>query len=285
MSNVLWNRRDTFALGCAPLLTTMLRAAPGIHAGCQTRCFGMPIREEARFLTVLADIAATGYQGFETNHVNLREHFDRPQRMLDAFGKRHLTLIGLHASPRLQRRDLLVSEVAEGLRVAKSVRALNGSYLVISGGDLPRGSGIRPWAVEVARFGRLCREEGVTLAYHNHSAELENNAEILDALMVEAPPEDVSLLLDVSFFAGTPLRAPDWIARHAKRIVGLHLRTLQGGMESLLHGEPDLAAVAAKLRHLQWSGWAIVELNVRKDMSSREMVAQCRQYMRDRMKI
>jgi sugar phosphate isomerase/epimerase len=281
-------RRHFLPLASARLLYTVpMLSAPRakIRAGCQTRCFGMPIREEDRFLAAMDDIAATGYEGFETNFVNLQPYFDRPNAMLDACRLRRLELIGLHGAPRLQRRDLLEDELAQGLRIAKGIRALGGAYFVMSGSNLPRGAGLKAWTAEVCRLGRLCKEQGVTLAYHNHSTELENDGEILKALMQDTLPEEVSMLLDVSFFAGTALNASEYLTRYAQRIIGVHLRTMKGKEESMLAGDPDLAAIASTLHRLGWPGWAIVELNVRKDMSSRDMISECRKFMREKMKI
>lgn len=276
------SRRKLLSLASTGLLGA---TATQIRAGCQTRCFGMPLKEKHRFLAALDDIAEAGYDGFETNFVNLQGYFEEPGEMLEAFRKRKLALIGLHGAPRLHRRDLLDAELAQGVRIASGIRALGGAYFVMSGSSLPRGPELKPWANLVARFGRLCKDHGVTLAYHNHASELENDGEILNGLLHETRPEDVALLLDVSYFAEAPSNLSGILSKYASRLAGVHLRTMRGKDEAKLEGAPDLATMAALLHRLRWSGWAIVELNVRQDLSSREMVAQCRKFMREKMKI
>ncbi|MBI3683774.1 MAG: TIM barrel protein [Acidobacteria bacterium] len=276
------------------LFPVVVSAAPArIRPGCQTRAYGSPIREKERLLAVLDEIAATGFEGFETNFASLEHSFDNPDPMRREIEKRGLALIGLHTSPKLHVTDTAAREMRAAQRIARAIQALGGSLLVCSGSGMPRtGSGmldpktLELWCSNLNDLGRFCRDLGVRLAIHNHGKELENNAQELDAVMGATAAAHVWLLADISYCIGAGIRAEDVLARYASRLAGIHIRDLKNGKEVLLGtGELDTRAVAEALRAVRWSGWAILEMNRRADMSSREMIMEGRRHMKQVMQI
>lgn len=261
------------------------------RAGCQTRAFGSPLPRKEQFLAALDDIAATGFEGMETNFASLEHSFDDPGPMRDEFRRRKLELIGLHGSPRLAQAEVADAEMKKGERIARGVRALGGSLFVMSGSGIPRGADgkmrddvLELWRRNLNTFGRYCREQGVRLCVHNHVKEVANKAEELIGVMEGTDRQLVSFVVDVSFFLDVGLKPEDWVGRFAPRMAGIHLRDHKAAKEVLLgEGELNPEAVAASLRKAGWSGWVILELNKRADRTSRQMISEARSYMKQRM--
>ncbi|MBS1826956.1 MAG: sugar phosphate isomerase/epimerase [Acidobacteria bacterium] len=268
-----------------------VRGAGNWQAGCQTRAFGSPLPKREQFLAALDDIAATGFEGIETNFASLEHSFDDPGPMKDEFRRRRLELIGLHASPRLAQADVAEAEMRKGERIARGVRALGGSLFVMSGSGIPRGADgkmradvMELWCRNLNVFGRYCREQGVRLCVHNHAKEVAHNAEELIGVMAGTDRQLVSFVVDVSFFLDVGLKPEEWVGRFAPRLAGIHLRDHKAAKEVLLgEGELNPEAVAASLRKAGWSGWVILELNKRTDRTSRQLITEARQYMKQRM--
>ena len=62
-----WTRRTLLGT----LATSAGFAKSRMRAGCQTRCYGSPIRDKQKLLAVLEHLAAAGYEGFETNFASM----------------------------------------------------------------------------------------------------------------------------------------------------------------------------------------------------------------------
>ena len=269
------------------------RAAGRIRAGCQTRAYGVPIRDRDRLLAILEELVELGFEGFETNFNSLQSAFDEPAPVRAAIEKRKIALIGLHTSARLHDSSALEKDRALLDRVSKGTRDLGGTHLFMSGPGVPRDEkgrmikeALSRRSDELNRAGRMCSERGLRLCIHNHAKELENGAEELKATLAATDPEHVSLVVDLSYVHLARLNPEDLIREHSKRIAAVHMRDMKGREEALLGtGEMDYAAVARAFRSVGWSGWAILEMNQRKDMTSRDMVRHGREYMRDAMKI
>lgn len=269
--------------------------APGAggkwRAGCQTRAFGSPLPKKEQFLAALDDIAATGFEGIETNFMSLEHSFDDPGPMKDEFRRRRLELIGLHGSPRLANAEAAEAEMRKGERIAKGVRALGGSLFVMSGSGIPRtadgklkADAMERWCRNLNTFGRICNGEGVRLCVHNHAKEVSNQAEELLGVMAGTDAKQVSFVVDVSFFLDVGLKPEEWVGRFAPRMAGIHLRDHKAAKEVVLgEGELNPEAVAGALRKAGWSGWVILELNRRTDRTSRQMIGEARAYMKQRM--
>lgn len=284
------SRRTFVSLPCA---LPFALAAGKLRAGCQTRAFGSPIRDKTKLLAALDDIAATGYEGFETNFASLEHSFDNPRPMREEFARRKLELIALHASPKLMSMDGVEKELAQALRIAKAVRDFGGSILVVSGPGVPRDAAgkldigaLDRWTGNLNLLGARTREYGIRLAVHNHAKELMNNAEELDGVLRATDGKNVGLLVDVSYFVGSPIAVGDFIRHHASRIAGLHLRDLRDGAEvDLGDGGLDLKGLSAAIQATGMQGWAILELNQRRGLSSREMISLNRSAMRKHLGI
>ncbi len=274
--------------------TARAGAAPasGIHVGCQTRAYGSPIRDRAKFLSILEDLAEIGYEGFETNFHSLEHSFGDPAAMRKEIEKR-LPMFGLHLGVGLFDPLKIPGEQAQIQRVAKAVAALGGNNIVISGRTLPArpdGSAERRALAskvrELNRAGKFCARLGVRASFHNHRHELVHDAEEIHFVLAETDPKLVSMVLDVGHVFPAAWPVTKLLEKHGSRIAAFHLRDTTRGKEVMIGtGDFDFHALGRVLRETGWQGWLIVELNRRDDMPSRELAKKVRQHLRATMKM
>ena len=286
------NRRN-FLTGLVGAPLAQALAAPRIRVGCQTRAYGSPIPGREELLSVLDDLRATGYEGFETNFNSLKHSFEDPAPMREEIEKRGVALIGLHVGAKLFDPAELESEQARIRQVATAVKALGGTHLMLSVRTLPRTAAGRADKeaekrrnIQLGLTGRACRDLGVRLAVHNHLQQSLHNGEELRAILSSTSPDDVSLLLDVAYTHRGGLDTPSFVREHGRRIAGFHLRDVREDEEvEMGAGEVDFSGLARALRETRWSGWCILEINRRPGVSSRELVRNARSFMRNTMNI
>lgn len=268
-------------------------AAPKIRVGCQTRAYGSPIPDRDKLLSALDDLRATGYEGFETNYRSLEHSFQDPAPMRAEIEKRGIVLIGLHLGSKLFDAADLEKEHAQIRQVATAAKALGGTHLMLSVRTLPRDSAGHPDRevekrrnIQLNDAGRACRELGIRLAAHNHLQQSLHNAEEIATILGSTDPDCVSLLLDVAYTHQGGVDAPAFVRRHGSRIAGFHLRDVRGEEEVIVGaGEVDFRGLGQALADTGWSGWCILEINRRPDVSSRELVKNARAHLRNTMNI
>lgn len=242
---------------------------------------------------MLDDLAATGYQGFEMNYASLEYSFDDPAPMRTEFQKRGIRLIGLHGNVRFIDRALVGKEQATVNRLGNATKALGGELLILSGSGVPRGADgqlnsavLKLRCEELNRAGAACKALGIRLCTHNHAGEVANGGQEVNAVMQGTDPDKVSMLMDVAYVHDAGLDVPAFIRKHCRRVAGMHVRDMKGGTEvDMGSGDIDFRGIAQVLRETRWSGWVILEIEKRADVSSRELVERSRQYIRQTMGI
>jgi inosose dehydratase len=283
------SRRACLALAAAPLVG----AEGKVPVGCQTRAYGSPIPDQAKLLGVLEELKAAGYDGFETNFRSLEPSFDNPDPMRRAIEARGVPLIGLHLGAGLFDPKRIDDERAQILRSARAAKALGGEHVFVSGRQLPTVADGRvlPEALaakarEADRLGAELRTMGVRLSIHNHTHEVANDAEELRRLLAQTTPENVGLLFDVGHVHHDEVDVAAFVRENLPRLAGLHVRDVKDGDEVLIGtGKVDFAALGAAIRESGWTGWVIVEVNRRNDISSRDLVNRARTHVRNTMEV
>jgi sugar phosphate isomerase/epimerase len=286
-------RRDFIAVLAGAVLAPGQSASPRIKVGCQTRAYGVPIADREKLLSVLDDLVATGYQGFETNYASLQSSFEEPASMRAEFEKRQIKLIGLHGSANFTNPDNVEKERTQIDRLAKASKGLGAELLILSSAGVARNpdgrldsAALKLRCIELNRAGAACRALGIRLCTHNHAKEVANDGEEVNAVMARTKPDDVAMLMDAAYVHGAGLSVPAFIRKHHRRIAGIHVRDMREGKEvDMGTGELDFRGIADALRETRWAGWVILEINKRADISSRQLVESSRKYMRDVMKI
>ena len=265
-------------------------AASGIRVGCQTRIYGVPIKDTQRLLSILDDLRAIGYEGFETNFASLEASFADPAPLRVEFEKRGVPLIGLHMGSKLGQPGPAEKELAQIERVARAVKAFGGTHLMLSGSGLRRADGnldqeaLKRKAQGLNQAGKICHDLGIQLTSHNHLAEAEHDGEEIAAQLAETDAGLVSLLVDIAYTYMARLDTPGFIRKYGARIAGFHVRDQRGKQEVRMgEGEVDLRGFARTLAETRWTGWVILEMNAVAGVSSREMAANARVFMKKEM--
>lgn len=166
--------------------------------------------------------------------------------------RRGLTFFGVHIFLQEYDSHSGVAPVDLALKVAQAGADLGAERLILSG--------VQATAEALNGVAAQLRPLEVQLAYHNHGAEFLGPRPEIETLFAETDPGLVWFLLDAghAFRAGVDL--PVFLADHAARLTGIHLRDFKGGRQVPLgQGDFPLAQVAGALQARNWSGWVLAE--------------------------
>ncbi len=247
---------------------TILSAAPalakdsGLRIGCQANGFPPKQGDYPGLLTVLPQMKELGYTGFECNTRFVEAQFDRAAEARRELAKDGLVFIGAHYSMQQVKPDTF-SKVAAG------VAALGAQAIVMSGKALSTDGNFssddaKKKAADMNALGRICREHGIRMAYHNHNNEFKNGNAEVNALADATDSKLVDFLMDAGhgyLGGGNPA---EFMRNHAKRIYGCHVKTFRGPEASakqvpLGKGDFGFEALAAAIKNTGWSGCLIDE--------------------------
>jgi inosose dehydratase len=233
-----------------------------IKFGAQTNAWAIDPQKPDSFFEVLHQIKQIGYEGFETGFINLSGAFDAPSetaRRISAIG---LTFFGIHIFLPPYKWDVVTRLPPSVLyeRVTHGGAELGAQRLILSGAPAGNSEELKAKVAGLNRAGQVAKSAGLKFAYHNHSWEFQSRVGEIEALYTQTDPSLVSFLLDAGHAYQGGAHLPDFLRQHAKRIVALHFRDYRDGHQVPLgQGTFPLAEVAATLKQLRWSGWAINE--------------------------
>ena len=274
--------------------------APISWGACEIPKWG----EQLPYGQVLDEMAACGYEGTElgpwsylpTDPVTLR-------RELDA---RKLALAGAFCPVTLHDRDRRDASMHIARETIDLLAAAGAPVLVLAeAGDERRaaiagrvpsdgsaGFSHAEWrrfcdgANEVARY---ARERGLLTAFHPHAATYVERPDEIARLLRDTDPTLVGLCLDTGHVAYGGGDVGDIARTHARRVRHVHLKDLRREVRAdalarrlgfreavgldvfapLGEGSLDLRGTLEALRDADYSGWLIVEQDVRLGVSSR----------------
>lgn len=238
-----------------------------IRIGCQARSYFAPVKDRAKILAAMDDMAAAGIEGMECNHLCMAGEFERPDAMRAELARRKLELIGLHVGGRLHDADGAEKARADIDRVARGAKALGASYVVLSPAAIRGLDGAAMQAAlhrkggELNRAGDLCAKLGVRLAVHNHTEETLRGWAEFRMLAEKTNPGAVWFMADIGHSAITGVDPVPFLRDYHARIPGIHVRDHKGEKQVAIGtGTIDYKAVAEGLASRRWAGWVILEL-------------------------
>lgn len=247
-------------LGSLPLPLVM-SAAPASQnpVGCQANAWQLKPDDFPGLLEVFRKAKALGYVGVESNVRFVQGQFSRAaeaRKEMEATGVQYL---GAHTSMAQSKTDAFA-------QVAANVAAIGALRIVMSGTGLsPEGTfepaALKAKAAELERLGKVCQQNGIRLAYHNHNPEFANHNAEIGGLAKSTSAELVDFLMDAghgTLGGGDPA---EFMAHHSRRIFGCHVKTFHGKDEQKPLGEGDFGfeALAAAIKQTGWKGWIISE--------------------------
>ena len=233
-----------------------------IRYGAQTNAWAIDPQKPDSFFEVLAQVKQIGYEGFETGFFNLKNSFAAPSQTAQRIAATGLTFFGIHIFLPADKWDP-VTRIPPGTlceQVAHGGAALGAQNLIVSGAPAANSEQLNAKVEGLNQVGRIAQNARLKFAYHNHWWEFQSKLGEIEALYTRTDPALVSFLLDAGHAYRGGAQVPEFLRQHAKRIIALHFRDYRDGHQVPLgQGTFPLAEVAATLRQLRWSGWAINE--------------------------
>jgi sugar phosphate isomerase/epimerase len=252
----------------------------GVRVGCQANAWPLKEGDFDQLLGVVRKIRELGYVGFECNIRFVWGQFDRARkarRQLEATG---MQFIGAHMS-----MQQAMSE--EFSRWAAGLTQLGANYIVMSGHGLAAdgrfsSEALRAKAAQLEMLGKACKQHGIELAYHNHTAEFANHNAEVEGLVNNTSSEFVHFLIDAGHGYQAGGDPAGFLLRHSRRIVGCHIKTFRNQTIQVPLGQGDFGfeALADAIRQTDWSGWLIDEEGGGRAGGNAAAVDPDRQYIR-----
>lgn len=253
------NRRVFLGSAAAASLTWRSIAQPQRpRVGCQANGFLTRTGDFETLLPALKTIASLGYAGFECNNHLVQSQFANPAEARKKIQATGLEFIGMHMS---------MNEADAGLEaICAGGAALGCRNIVMSAAGLSSTGVFTPdalaqKAVHLERFGKICKANGLTLAYHNHMPEFANHNAEMQGLADHTNPELVSFLMDAGHGYQGGGDPAEFLRRNPRRLIGCHLKTFRNKTEQVPLGQGDFGFedLAAAVRSTAWAGWLIDE--------------------------
>lgn len=270
--------RRAFLFGVSSLAALARTANP---VGCQTNAWQTEADDFEAFLRVLVNIRSLGFEGFEANVRYVQSQAAKVREARARIAETGLRFLGSHTSmaTKLESLEPLIELSAEA----------GAERLVLSGQGLAEDgrfdeAELKAKVEYLNGVGELCRNHSLRLTYHNHQGEFRGGSAEMVELLKRTDPSAVSLMLDAghAFLAGADV--PAFFANHWQRIEGLHLRDVEGGKQVPMgQGEFNQKLLAAAIRESGWSGWLVVEEELRTTDFKRAdtIVAADRKFVRE----
>jgi sugar phosphate isomerase/epimerase len=220
-------------------------------------------------------------------HTALRPD-DAVERIGELSRKHRLPVLGTSYSANMWRAEDRNRIVEEAELLIGRLAKLGGRTLGTSVGNAGKPKTPEQFdaqAETLRQVTRVCQAHGVVLNLHNHTYEVANNEHDLKGTLERLP--EVKLGPDIDWLVKAGVEPLDFIRRHAKRIVFLHLRDQKADgvwSEAMGEGSLDYGAVARELRAAGFAGDMAIELahppGFQPTRPLRESLKMSREYVR-----
>lgn len=205
----------------------------------------------------MEQVAAAGFSGFEPTIKSIID-IGKIQPFLS---KHKLQSHSIYVGSTLHDPEEWEENVAAIVRLSKTAKAL-GVQIVVTNPDPIRWGGkedkndeqLKIQAKALDQLGAQLREAGLTLAYHNHDAEMRNSAREFHHMMLGTDPANVKLCLDAHWIyrgaGNSEVALFDIVHLYQDRIAELHLRQSEKGIwtEAFGSGDIDYEKLAGMLK-------------------------------------
>lgn len=222
------------------------------------------------------DISDLGYPGIQFRNNAVAEF--KPTELKELLAKHNLTFVALSSGEVDLDARSEAEEIAKHVANAKFVKESGGLYLQVLDKlkSYPRSSSVE----ECKRLGKLLSkigeqtaDLGIPLGYHNHMNTLGEHPESVDIILESSSPRFVKLQLDTAHAVAGGGDPAKMIEKHRERLLFLHLKDVVDYPMSATNtkypfqwvelgaGKVDIKAVFTALQKVDFTGWAVVELD------------------------
>jgi sugar phosphate isomerase/epimerase len=257
-------------------------AHPWVYAATRERYEISPILEQ-----IFSDMSYAGFDGIELMPDALRAE-DGPRKVRELSRKHSLPVIGCSFGGNMWDREKHEAILAQARTVVTGLEQTGGRTLGVSVGRAPAPKTPEQFDAQaelLKKLMALCGEHGVVVNLHNHTYEVENGEHDLNGTLARVP--EVKLGPDLNWLLRGGVDPVDFIRRHGKQIVFLHLRDQKADgtwPEAMGEGDMDYAVIARALKDVKFSGDAVIELAHEKGFALtrplRESLKMSREFVR-----
>lgn len=211
----------------------------------------------------IAKVASTGVQGYEALF-NTPADVDRLGPLL---AKHKLEMRSFYMNTWLHEENKAKTTIDNALAVASKAARLGARIMVTNptpirwgGKEDKTDAQLRTQAKHLQSLAEQLKKLGVTLAYHNHDAEMRRSAREFHHMMLGTNADDVKLCLDAHWVyrgsGNSSVALFDIVKLYGPRIVELHLRQSVKGIwtEAFGDGDIDYPRLAKHLLSIAGSG-------------------------------
>lgn len=254
--------RRTFvvsSLAASTQLTALAQHFEKPRVGCQTNGWVVPGGTFEGLLGILREAKKDGYDGFECNVRFVQSQFSDAAAAREKIRACNIDFIGIHTSLNQDIKPAFAD-------VARGAAQMGAHNVVMSGAGLSlegkfTSEALHAKVAQMESIGKVCRDNGIRLAYHNHRDEFANKNAEINALAESCNPELVHFLIDAGHAyqgGGDPAA---FMLKYSSRIVGCHLKTFHNNTVQVPLGQGDFGfeALAAAIRKTHWAGWLMDE--------------------------
>jgi sugar phosphate isomerase/epimerase len=180
--------------------------------------------------------------------------------MLDAAG---LELLGTHLGGNLEDRAQAEGEKNVLDEVIEYLKPLGASLIMYSGLRYESDEQLRTDLEMLNRGARRCRDEGLSLLYHNHNWEFQQGGRVIEALLQDGVAE-LGLCPDVGWVMKGGRDIDGFLTAAGERVKALHFKDFATDgpeVETVVLGDgvaPLKEAAAWAKEHME-GGWMIAE--------------------------
>ena len=235
----------------------------GPHIATNTYPWSMFARRTGQTLSLhtdslLGEIAGAGLRGYEPI-INTPDDMDGLAERLNAHG---LEMRSIYVNSVLHDEQQTDASIELVLSIARRAQTLGTRIIVTNpspirwGGPEDKTDGqLRFQARALDRLGASLKGLGLTLAYHNHDAELRQGAREFHPLLTATDPSHVKLCLDFHWVyrgcGNSEVAVFDALSNYHDRLVELHLRQSARGVFNeafTMAGDLDYASLLRQIK-------------------------------------
>jgi inosose dehydratase len=222
----------------------------------------------------LAEFTQSGIVGYEPS-VNAPEEL---QALAPLLKKHRLRMHSAYVNSTLHKADEAERSIRQALAIGKVARSLGINILVTNPSPIRWGGTedksdeeLTEQAKNLDRLGAGLRQQGITLAYHNHDPEMRQSAREFHHMLLRTDPQHVSFCLDAHWVyrgsGNSQVALFDIVRLYGKRIVEVHLRQSKNGIwqETFGEGDIDYVRLAGELKKLKVQPHLVLEQCVEKE--------------------
>jgi len=224
------------------------------------------VRQEVAAGDAFADIAATGWDGFEWSPAGLAPYYDDPGDFKAHLAGLDVEVSGIYCSCGF-RHEEEIRQWQERIDATITFASEIGTrFILIDGGsaELPRDfASIEKVAGLANDVGQRIHAAGLKCTWHQHWGTLFQYPAEFHALMAATDPERVGCTLDTAQLALGGFDVPATFERYLGRMRYVHLKDLDDDRRfiELGRGRVDFPRLARMLVDANFDAWIVVDLD------------------------